>query len=142
MKDKLQLLLNKEGLSANKFANILDTQPARISHILSGRNKPSCDLIQKILQQFPHINPDWLLLDSEYMYRDSIDEPTNQGASDAAKDKDLFSAAIDNGPASRESIVSENPDFPGFCSPSKSDTKIERIIILYTDGTFRDFRKD
>lgn len=70
MKAKLQHLIKSEGLTASRFAEMLEIQPAGVSHILAGRNKPSFDLLQKILRRFPKINPDWLLLDSEKMYRD------------------------------------------------------------------------
>lgn len=74
MKAKLQYLIKSEGLTASRFAEMLEIQPAGVSHILAGRNKPSFDLLQKILRRFPKINPDWLLLDSEQMYRDGWNE--------------------------------------------------------------------
>ncbi|MBQ3247021.1 MAG: helix-turn-helix transcriptional regulator [Alistipes sp.] len=74
MKAKLQHLIKSEGLTASRFAEMLEIQPAGVSHILAGRNKPSFDLLQKILRRFPKINPDWLLLDSEQMYREGWNE--------------------------------------------------------------------
>lgn len=69
MKEKLQQLMKSEGLTSSRMAEILRIQPSGISHILAGRNKPGFDLLQKILRRFPRVNPDWLLLDSEQMYR-------------------------------------------------------------------------
>ena len=69
MREKLLRLMQTEGLTSSRLAELLETQPSSISHLLSGRNKPSFDLIQKILRRFPRINPDWLLLDSERMFR-------------------------------------------------------------------------
>ena len=69
MKEKLQQLMKIEGLTSSRMAEILGIQPSGISHILAGRNKPGFDLLQKILRRFPRVNPDWLLLDSEQMYR-------------------------------------------------------------------------
>lgn len=63
-------LMKHEGLKPSQLAEILEVNPAGISHILAGRNKPGFDLLQKILRRFPQINPDWLLLDSSQMYRD------------------------------------------------------------------------
>ena len=74
MKAKLQHLIKSEGLTASRFAEMLEIQPAGVSHILAGRNKPSFDLLHKILRRFPKINPDWLLLDSEQMYREGWNE--------------------------------------------------------------------
>ena len=61
MKDRIIQLLNSEGLSASKFADIIGVQRSSMSHILSGRNNPSLDFIQKIMRSFPHISGDWLI---------------------------------------------------------------------------------
>lgn len=85
MKAKLQHLIKSEGLTASRFAEMLEIQPAGVSHILAGRNKPSFDLLQKILRRFPKINPDWLLLDSEQMYREGWNEAgSSMGGASAA----------------------------------------------------------
>lgn len=70
MKAKILELMQREGLKPSQLAELLDISPAIISHILSERNKPSLDLLCKILRRFPQINPDWLLLDDPNMYRD------------------------------------------------------------------------
>lgn len=70
MKEKLLDLMKHEGLKPSQLAEMLGINPAGISHILKDRNKPSFDLLQKILRRFPQLNPDWLLLDSTQMYRD------------------------------------------------------------------------
>ena len=70
MREKLLDLMKNEGLKPSQLAEQLEINPAGISHILAGRNKPGFDLLQKILRRFPRINPDWLLLDSDKMYRD------------------------------------------------------------------------
>lgn len=75
MKDKILQLMQREGLKPGQLAELLDISPAIISHILSERNKPSLDLLRKILRRFPQINPDWLLLDDPNMYR-AVPEPT------------------------------------------------------------------
>lgn len=61
MKDRLAQFLKSEGLTAVKFAEIMEVQPSSISHLLSGRNKPNFDFISRILLRFPSLNPDWLI---------------------------------------------------------------------------------
>lgn len=56
----LQFALSK-GLSRQDFALKLDISPAVLSHIASGRNRPSLDMILSFLRVFPQVNPDWLL---------------------------------------------------------------------------------
>ena len=80
MREKLLDLMKNEGLKPSQLAELLEINPAGISHILAGRNKPGFDLLQKILRRFPRINPDWLLLDSDKMYRDSEPEQSAPAA--------------------------------------------------------------
>jgi DNA-binding XRE family transcriptional regulator len=61
MKDRLQEILTRERLSPARFAELVGVQRSSVSHILSGRNKPSLDFLQKTLTHFGHINPDWLI---------------------------------------------------------------------------------
>ena len=62
MKERIEKIMELEKLSASKFADAIGVQRSNISHILSGRNKPSLELVNKILDHFDKINADWLLL--------------------------------------------------------------------------------
>ncbi len=61
MKERLAQFLRSEGLTAVKFAEIMEVQPSSISHLLSGRNKPNFEFISRILLRFPDLNPDWII---------------------------------------------------------------------------------
>jgi transcriptional regulator with XRE-family HTH domain len=61
MKDQLLRIMENEQMTPAKFADEIGVQRSSISHILSGRNKPSYDFILKILQRFQGINADWLI---------------------------------------------------------------------------------
>lgn len=76
MNDRVQLILKTKNISASRFADEIGVQRSNISHIISGRNNPSLDFIQKILKRFPDINSDWLIFGKGTMY----------------KEQDLFSA--------------------------------------------------
>jgi transcriptional regulator with XRE-family HTH domain len=69
MVDRIQLILKVNNLTASRFADEIGVQRSSISHILSGRNMPSLDLIQKILKRFPEINSEWILNGSGSMMR-------------------------------------------------------------------------
>ena len=62
MENRIQNIIEKYGLSSNTFAQEIDVNRSTISHILSGRNKPSIEVLQKILRRFPNISANWLLL--------------------------------------------------------------------------------
>ena len=62
MEKRIQNIIEKYGLSPNAFAQEIDVNRSTISHILSGRNKPSIDVLQKILKRFSKVSASWLLL--------------------------------------------------------------------------------
>ena len=62
MKNRIQNIIDKYGLSSNTFAQEIEVNRSTISHILSGRNKPSIEVLQKILRRFPDVSATWLLL--------------------------------------------------------------------------------
>lgn len=150
MREKLLQFMQSEGLKPGQLADMLGINPAGISHILSGRNKPGFDLLQKILRRFPRINPDWLLLDLGEMYRVPED-----GHAVAASPAPILTGLFEN-------VVEEAPKIPDssgtpsleerVSTPEKavskvlvaSETELEqkprgrkvvRVVILYDDNT-------
>ena len=87
MNRRLQQFLELEQLKPAQFADIMGIQRANVSHILSGRNKPSFEFIQKFLLKFPSVNPDWFLLGKGKPFREQ-DQPASPLPSDNG---DLFS---------------------------------------------------
>ena len=51
LSDKIELLIKRKQMSSSQFADVLGIPRSSISHILSGRNKPSLDVVQKILKK-------------------------------------------------------------------------------------------
>ncbi|MFI3298366.1 MAG: helix-turn-helix transcriptional regulator [Rikenellaceae bacterium] len=68
MRKRLQKIIEQEGLTSAKFAEILAVQPSTISHLLSGRNKPNFEFISRMLVHFPDLNARWLINGDEPMY--------------------------------------------------------------------------
>ena len=58
---RLEKILNEYDLSAAAFAQKLQIGRASISHIISGRNKPSLDVVMRIVETFPEVDMYWLL---------------------------------------------------------------------------------
>ena len=59
--DRIKYIMKINQLSATAFADEIGVQRSSISHVLSGRNKPSLEFIQKILSTYPKISADWLI---------------------------------------------------------------------------------
>lgn len=145
MREKLLALMQNEGLKPSQLAEMLGVNPAGISHILAGRNKPGFDLLQKILRRFPRIDPDWLLLDSDRMYRENFNIETQAVP---IKPKDLFGSFQRTSENSSDAVgsfsgttIPQPPSETGNdLSAQKSEAvRIERIVVFYSNQTFEYF---
>ena len=143
MREKLLNLMKSEQLTASKLAELLDIQPSGISHILSGRNKPSFDLVQKILRRFPRVNPDWLLLDKDEMYRTIDIEPKPAALQSISTDEldgtmQQSPASVMTAPATNSSSTSTPAQQIAAAYAPKSGN-VKRVIILFDDHTFESY---
>ena len=59
--DRIKKIISDNGLTNSSFADKIGVPRSSISHVLSGRNNPSLDLIIKILQSFDGISANYLL---------------------------------------------------------------------------------
>lgn len=126
---RLEEILEYYGLSAAAFAEKLEFNRSTISHLLSGRNKPSLEFVVKLLQKFPEVNLDWLLfgkgtfpVSSETaVATTSKNQKPNTGSEVS---QNLFTDA--NGEIGQKS--------PQITHPSET---IEKIVIFYSDGSFK-----
>lgn len=150
MKEKIQLLIKKEGLTQSRLAEILEIQPANVSHIMSGRSKPGFELLQKILRRFPHISPDWLLLDQGEMYRQVGEfEATTTAAPTSERPApnfdSLFAPAQPSAPTLQKGaeFSAENStlasELAATLPTSGHHGRVARVVLFYTDHTFESF---
>ena len=58
---RLQQFINAENITQSELADTIGVARGSISHILSGRNKPSFDLIEKMAACYPALNIEWLI---------------------------------------------------------------------------------
>jgi transcriptional regulator with XRE-family HTH domain len=141
MKDRIIKFLNSEGVSATKFADEIGVQRSSVSHILSGRNNPSFEFIQKILNRYRNLNAEWLIQGSGSMYKKAesslppinieskvINTPENQ--------LNLFAEKADKPIA----IPEEKKSFPSMVDlKPDASRKVEKIMVFYSDRTFDEF---
>lgn len=150
MEDRLVQLLKAEGINPTRFAERIGVQRSSMSHIISGRNKPSFDFIVKILDSFPSVNPDWLLRGKGYMYKNDI--PVQPSLFDVLKPvskeepKAISSEKIhpitnmeDEAVHSKMQQISAIAGNEAKFREMTQDKKIEKIVILYSDKTFSDY---
>jgi len=115
---RLQKVLDYYGLSATAFSEEIDFNRSTISHLLSGRNKPSLELVLKVLKKFPEVELYWLLNGQGNF---PSDRKPNLPPIQKFVKKDLGELDSD------------------FIKPRNhsNDPIIDRIIIFYKDGSFK-----
>lgn len=120
-----------KGLSSSQFADGVEVPRAVISHILSGRNKPSLEVVTKIVAAFPDVSIRWMLLGEGDMLKPLA----------AAIAPDL--KATDAKPAQLTTVdqTTEQPGETGKVqnvanSHAAPEKTIEQIVVFYSDKTF------
>ena len=131
-----------EQISPTRFALMIGTQPSVVSHILNGRNKPSLEVAQKILNAFPTINPDWLILGVGAMYREEL--PSRQGSLFDIK-PEISSNSATYEPKSIEKNVLEREVKQEETLKAQEthivvkEKIVKKITVYYSDMTFEEF---
>ena len=126
-KDRLDHILRSKNLTAKKFAELMEIQPSNVSHLLSGRNKPSVDFLTKLKEIFPEYSFDWIIMGRKPI---TINDPTptafeNQDVEFVPKNDEKIIEFDDI-----EEKIEEN-------QPIMTDEKeVEKILVIYTDKTF------
>ena len=128
MKDRFKQILEHLGASASEFADKLGVQRSAVSHILSGRNNPSLEFLQKVLIHYPQISPDWLLLGTGNITRDSSVSAIQQ----KEMPSDLIEVSVETRKNKNTDVKEIKPSGTSSEGPSP-----EKIIVLYPDGTFQ-----
>ncbi|WP_375378189.1 helix-turn-helix domain-containing protein [Hymenobacter cellulosilyticus] len=72
MVERIRALLQARQLSPTQFADAIGVARPIVSHILSGRNKPSLEVVQKIIGAFPELSLPWLLSGTGPMLASSV----------------------------------------------------------------------
>ena len=145
MKSRLQQFLEVEQLSPAKLADIIGIQRSGLSHILSGRNKPGFDFIQKLLLKFPALNAEWLITGKGKMYKESPERPqtdksTFKSNPISAYEESLFSDNEDVTDSFPEYELTENSVNDKTQEIPREKKNLKRILLIYSDNTFQEIR--
>lgn len=112
---RLQKVIDYYSESASSFSDTIGVQRSSISHILSGRNKPSLDFVLKVLSSYPEVELYWLL-----------------------NGKGEFPSQAKNNVQDTKQ-TSEMPKRSSHSPIEAKKKSIEKIVIFYKDGTFKEF---
>ena len=151
---RIRQIMEAYDLNARSFADRVGVQRSGMSHLFGGRNKPSLDLVLKIVESFPEVSVEWLLLGEgelsiitdtdvnilkddkrKQLLNDDIRELTETHTSDIpVKDKkstpEPFGEA--NAPEATPGITEQ------MAEPDLTD--LNRIVLFFRDGTFENYK--
>ena len=154
-KERIEKVMQAEGLNATQFASEIDIKTPTLSHILSGRNNPSLDVLKKILDRYRTINSDWLILDIGSMYRternsqtlslfDNYDENVSESVNYNQKTEEKRNQQKEANNFKTETIAesTKNTELQQEIMKLEStvaEKKVKKIIVYYSDNTFEEF---
>lgn len=131
LSDRFRYIMKLNQLSASAFADEIGVQRSSISHILSGRNKPSLEFIQKVLKRYPKVDASWLINGTTQVqsadYRPQTED--QEVESHSAESKEVQEEA--------EDVARKATDKEALRSTSKGG--IKKIVVFYEDQTFEEF---
>ncbi|AGC78111.1 helix-turn-helix domain-containing protein [Nonlabens dokdonensis] len=140
---RLQKIMDQHDLNASSFAERIHVGRSSISHIISGRNKPSLDFVINTVKEFPEVDLYWLL-NGKGTYPKSEEKKASAPSSGSTSEN------VENTPPSKELVKNKAEDSNDLFSPvqtentiSKTESikgkNIQKVILLYDDGSFEYF---
>lgn len=135
---RLQIIIDHYQLSAASLADKIAVQRSSISHLLSGRNKPSLEFVLKLVRQFPEVNLYWLL-------NGTGNFPSALSESDTSKSQHLISLEGNN--ESQRLSNEKTTDIPKtlkeqmlHSAHNNTQDEIDAVIICYKNGNFKSYK--
>ena len=133
MKERLNAILKHFKINASQFADEIGVQRASVSHVLSERNKPGFDFIQKILDTYPSISADWLITGKGEMLKSKNVEQhlfSEMGVTEKDVNEDKK--------ARRQTLMSSDSDQVENKRTIR-ERNIEKIVVFYSDKSFGEY---
>ena len=127
---RLQEILHYYGLSATAFSEAIDFNRSTISHLLSGRNRPSLEFVMKVLQNFPEVELYWLL--------------NGSGTFPAAKNDPIPSSTSPLESPKRDPSLAESRKNINEVTDNTQNLSdlgdLEQVILFFKDGSFKVYK--
>lgn len=157
---RIKSLISVKNLTASQFADLLGVQRSNISHIISGRNKPSLDFILKIIETFPTVSTEWLINGKGEMFTGTekpkinsqleILTPNNEQKMEenlVKNEEEEKLEKINQPSVEKEPIYTRTADVKEDAQVPINQTienlhaqDIEQIMILYKNGSFKAYK--
>lgn len=145
MKDRIKQYMDYKDISAGELSSMLDVQRSNVSHILNGRNKPGASFIEKLLVVFPDLNARWLFTGEGEMVERAQTNDTSTKISSPQEKKDSSEKVVapqeKKAPPKEQEVKTLDSKLTSPMEVVFEEEVVDKIILLYKDGTFKDFKK-
>ncbi len=168
MIDRIKQIMDSHGMNQATFADRIGVGRSTFHHIISGRNNPGLEVIMKICDSFPDVKLDWLLKgDGEYVPQNVVPddlfsslsdnneeittpEPVSECSKTEQNSQQEFTKIIPTQQIDNEEVKPQNSvtlplsefNILKELSTQAQNRKIEKIMVLYSDGTFQNFQSN
>ena len=138
---RLEIIFDYYSISSSSFADKIGVQRSSLSHLLSGRNKPSLDLILKIILVYPEVDLYWILNGKGNFPKNNSNEK-NIAALISDETTTLFNLTNQNNEEQIEEkkIDEERKIITSEINNLNSEKITEKIVFFYTDGSFKEYK--
>ncbi len=137
LNEKIRKFITERDLTSTKFADEIGVPRPSISHILSDRNKPSLEIIQKMYKRYPELGLNWFLDEEEKMPENNSQSTDSQIIT--PKTRVLYTPREMN----EKKIPEPSPVQANLGSlnlPVSSNNSIARIMVVFSDGSIQEFK--
>lgn len=144
--DRIKMVMKMNQLNAASFADKIGVQRSSVSHVLTGRNKPSLDFVEKMLIQFPKVNASWLISgtiqdpEKSIIYRETLPEKKESENLSINKEPKVETAKRVIEHLNLEEKKNENLANSLTKQQQKLEKKIVKIITFYDDFSFDEYK--
>ena len=155
MNTRLKQFLAAENISQAQFADSINVVRASVSHVLAGRNNPSYDFIRAIMDNYPQLNIEWLILGKGKMYKDKVSAPAQEPAPKEDLEPGLLFTGFGDDPEELVPVETDIPllmdeVLPNIATSNEINTssaqpqvavkqrKVSKIIVLFDDGSYQE----
>ncbi len=130
--ERLKKILSYYHLTSAQFAKELGIQKSSVSHLLSGRNKPSFQFLSKLTQRYPEINLKWFIAGEGDIFDSEINN---------RKETILTSPSENENDRFEKGLSEKNKTNKKLAAEKSTTSEIENIILIYDNDSFKILKK-
>ncbi|MDR0680973.1 MAG: hypothetical protein LBG15_03850 [Dysgonamonadaceae bacterium] len=153
MIERIKKIMDEARMNPSAFADFIGINRATMIQTLKRNNQVSTNVLIPILTKYPKINPEWLILGKEPMYKDEkailVNHPANSSVNPVRKEPNIFDANYANSTINppkkedpkkiegkNEELIPKQIKSQAIMPELSLSENIDKIIIFFKNKTF------